>query len=238
MSATAPPPTAERDTGLEPERRPPRARVAARHTWRALGVTGSWIISKIPELVLQSVLIVFSIVLGLAVNKRIEERSERQTKVELLSRFEREIGQNLAFLQADLQNHTRLRAAMMKMDSAGQLRTAEEFYDLLGVADFRPTPLVTTTWQTAVSTGTMALLDSTAYALSLTYTKQTEYERASESRMPDFLRTGTAAPGGPRAMVRAAQRYMDDQARGEQMLQAIYEEALARVAAARRAQGG
>ncbi|HEX8243742.1 MAG TPA: hypothetical protein VF541_09610 [Longimicrobium sp.] len=233
-------PDAASDAATEPERAPRRAAAVARGTRRALGVFGTWIVAKIPELVLQCVLIIISIVLGLAVNKRIEERSDHDRKVALLTSFEQEIADNLAQLQSDVDDRKDLHATLVALSSTGELRTAEVFYDSVGLKGFRPVALRTTAWQTAVTTGALRLLDddSIASVLSRTYTQQAEYERAGESRMPEFLRTGMAPQGPVPAMVRAAERYLEDESDAGDELAAVYRYALTRIAAARQRLGG
>jgi len=204
-----------------------------------LGAAGAWIVSKVPELVLQCALIVFSIVLALAVDQWQGERSDRDLALQSLDGFEREIGANRAKLEDKTDYYVTLRDVVPRMDSAGKLRTADEFYDMLGVQSFQPPALQATAWQTAVATGALRLLDyPTVDALSRAYNQQARYERVSESRMPEFLRTGTAPQGATRAMVRATLLYMDDEVREEKSLAAEFDNALAKIAAAKRREGG
>jgi hypothetical protein len=228
-------------TSGQPEAAPERSAAVARRAWRAAGTAGSWFLSKVPELVLQILLIVVGIVLGLKVNEWTGERSDRELKLNLLSGFEQEIGKNLAHLQDDVDNMEGVRESLGEMSAAGELRTAGEFYDRVGLNVFRRDALLTTAWQTAVSTGSLRQLDddyATASMLSEIYTRQAEYDRRSESRMPEFLRTGAAPPGSVREMVRAADRYLKDETEDGENLIEDYRQAVGRVAAARRRLGG
>lgn len=223
------------------EAAPERSAAAARRARHALGTAGSWFLSKVPEVLLQILLIVVGIVLGLWVNQRLQERSDRELKLNLLSGFEQEIGQNLAQLQDDVDYMEAVRESLGRMSSAGELRTADVFYDSVGLKVFRRDALLTTAWQTAVSTGALSQLDddyATASMLSQIYTRQAEYDRRSESRMPEFLRTGVGAQGTAGEMVRPADRYLKDEIEDGQALIEDYRQAIGRVVAARRRLGG
>jgi hypothetical protein len=202
---------------------------------RAGGAVVPWIASKLPETVLQCVLIVISIVLALGVEEWKDARKERALKLQSLGTFERELQANRLELDQSVAYHASLHDLLAHLDSTGELRTPEEFYGTLGVQGFQPGSLRATAWQTAMATGVLRLLNyPTVDALSITYGLQADHERKSEQRLPDFLRTGTAPPGSTRSMVRSATRYMSDETQEEQKLLATYDSALAKISAARR----
>jgi hypothetical protein len=218
--------------------RPGRAGVlstARERARRARAAVVPWIASRLPETVLQCLLIVISIVLALGVEEWKDARKERELKLQSLSSLEREIRSNRGVLTDAVPYSATLPTVMMEMDTAGVLRTPEAFYDLLGVSSFQPKLLKSTAWQTAMVTGVLRLLDyRTADALSTAYGQQADHERSGEQRLPDFLRTGTATPGSTaHAMVRSATRYVEKQTQEERDLIAAYDEALDQIAAAR-----
>jgi hypothetical protein len=199
---------------------------------------GRWIVSSLPETVLQCLLIVISVVLALGVDEWKDARKEREMKVHSLVSFAHEIHANRDLLDGQAAFAASMPATLAGMESEGELRTAEDFYDKLGVSSFQPPALQATAWQTAVATGVVRLLDyHTVDVLSGTYGSQADYERGSERRLPDFLRTGTAPPGSIRGMVGAAARYMNDETQETNKLLAAYAAALDEIAAACRRLG-
>jgi len=215
----------------------PRVLSAAwEHARRARGAVGPWIAAKLPETLMQCVLIVISIVLALGVDEWKDARKERELKLQSLGSLALEIQANRELLKSDMPFRETLPAVMMQMDSAGALRTPEAFYDSLGVSGFQPKRLQSAAWQTALVTGVLRLLDyRTASALSTAYGRQTDHERSGERRLPEFLRTGTAPPGSaPHAMVLSATRFVEMETQDERDLVAAYDVALQEIEAAQR----
>jgi hypothetical protein len=118
---------------------------------------------SIPKLLFESVLIVFSILLALAVSE-CSERSNREERAEVaLQNIHLEIGTNAAALRSAIPYHTGMlqRLDLLLADSAATLRSRGVFGTLNVIAPegLQPPSLSTTAWDMAILTDAVSRTD-------------------------------------------------------------------------------
>jgi hypothetical protein len=142
------------------------------------------------RLVLESALIVGSVLLGFALNEWRVQRADRALAASVLAGFRQEIEANLALLEKFQPQHARFAAAIAALDPAAVAgRTAMDV--ALSVRTDDGTVLMApaeAAWQTAVSTGALRLLDyETAAMLSRIYLSQRDYVGSTATRLTDLV---------------------------------------------------
>jgi hypothetical protein len=140
---------------LEPDTPPPRERSRPR------------IAARLPRL-LESVLIVLSVVLGFALTEWRQQQAERKLARTVLENVRREMAQNLATLERIPPKHARMaeRLATAAVPSAGGGQTAfDVFAREMPEGGLDLSPLRDAAWETAVTTGALRLLDYEKAAL-------------------------------------------------------------------------
>jgi len=123
------------------------------------------------EVIIQSLAIIFSILLALWADQWKESRKSRELAIVSLGNFLTEIQQNERRIDDDLPYHKGLRTMLAQLDSSHSIHTPAEFQDAVGVDGMRAPALLETAWLTAVATGVLTKLDyETVAALSLKLT--------------------------------------------------------------------
>ena len=178
------------------------------------------------EVIIQSLAIIFSILLALWADQWKEHRVAAQLVDMSLSNFLKEIQQNEARLDDALPFHKGMRTMLAGLDKSRGIKTQAEFQDAVGVDALRPPSLLQTAWLTAVSTGVLTKLDyETVAALSLTYTLQDRFREDSRSGMQSVMEASNFAPGGAGAAIHTASVFIRDIVTSEDELRATYTEA-------------
>jgi hypothetical protein len=123
----------------------------------------------------ESVLIILSVLVGLALNDWRERRAERGRAAAAVANFRRELGENLVDLERRQPKHAAF--AQRLREDAEQDRPSEtafsSFRRLLPPGGLDNAPLRDAAWETALSTGALRLLDyERAALLSETYLVQ------------------------------------------------------------------
>ena len=185
--------------------------------------SGDWM----ARILIESALIVVSILSALAVNEWHAARADRELAAEALSAFRREIAQNRARLSDAVPYRLGLRDVLVRMNDDGSLATADHFHHMVGVEPLRPPFVTSTVWETSLTTGAIPHIDfEIVNALSLTYSLQERLGELSRSSMPALARGGTVAPAEMPAAVREVVAYLGDLSRSEAELLAAYDEVL------------
>jgi hypothetical protein len=179
--------------------------------------TPEWLLRVFVE----SVLIVISILLALAVDQWRESSNNRHLAQQSLEIFQREIRQNLAKLEDALPFHQGMRNVV-----AGMAAGPEEGADLQTLMEgLEPLVLQNTAWETALATGALTHIDvNTVNALSLTYSHQERFREESRLALPRITVAATGAELA--AQVRVAAAYLNELVRSELELRGVYREAL------------
>jgi hypothetical protein len=181
---------------------------------------GEWL----AQAVVESVLVVVSILLALAVDNWREERGFAQLADQSLGIFEREIRQNQARLEDANPFHSGIRDLLgQAIDQGGASM------DLRGIMEGVETPVIlNTAWQTALATGALTHMDvETVSALSLTYSIQDRFIATSGRHRPRLTNLDDLDRAALHEGLHTAFDYMTTLTRGEAELLTVYGEALA-----------
>lgn len=182
-----------------------------------------WILRGLVE----SVFVVASILLALAVDEWAQNKEYAELANQSLGIFEREIRQNKARLEDAAPYHMGIR------DLLSQMRSMPESRMEIGsiMEGLNPPVLLNTAWETALATGALTHMDfEVVSALSLTYSIQDDFQNRSRSDRPRFTSSQGLAPGQARAQVDEAYEYVSGLSQDESQLIAVYDQALEMVA--------
>jgi hypothetical protein len=164
----------------------------------------------------ESVLVVGSILLALGLDEWNEDRGFQDLATRSLVNFEREIQQNRLRLEDATPFHVGLRDILANMDAGSAAVPATTIRNIL--EGFQPALLVSTAWETAVATGALGYMDYEVVAgLSLTYSLQERLVTLNRSGMNDLL-VGGFRSGEAEFLVYTANRYMRELTESEQGL--------------------
>ena len=184
--------------------------------------------SWISRVLVESVLVVGSILLALALDDWNEDQGYLDLATLSLLNFEREIQQNRLRLEDVTPFHVGLRDVLANMDAGGEDVPATTIRNIL--EGFQPALLVSTAWETAVATGALGYMDyDVVSGLSLTYNLQERLVTLNRSGMNDLL-VGGFRSGEPDLLVYTANRYMRELTEAEQGLQGVYDLVLGLIA--------
>jgi type II secretory pathway pseudopilin PulG len=131
--------------------------------------------SSLPKLLMESVLIVFSVLLALGVDEWREKRQTQQRVDQALESFAREIQRNQQSVRKVLPYHERLQRHFSKL-SLTRVQKVSDLQQMEGFQGFQTLELEDAAWQTATATGALADLDyETASLLSRVYASQKDF---------------------------------------------------------------
>jgi hypothetical protein len=171
----------------------------------------------------ESLLIMLSITMALAVDQWKSDRQDRALARKSLQSFQREIQLNQSRLEDIAPYHAGLRAMLAKMDSSGTPGGAE-LREVVGGEGLRLPFLLDAAWQTALATGVLRHMDyETVSALSLTYTQQSRFKELGRDQSP--ILTGDTRFHQDEVLA-ATLRYLTDVTGDEEQLQTVYAQAL------------
>ena len=185
-----------------------------------------WIVRGLVE----SVFVVASILLALAVDEWAENRDFAQLADQSLGIFEQEIAQNRNRIEDGLPYHGGIR------DLLGQMRlTPPPVVDLRSIMEgFEPPVLLSTAWETALATGALTHMDfEVVRALSLTYSIQEGFTSRSRSDRPRFGSMEGLSEAGVAEQVEDAYDYVAAITRDEAELLTVFNQALELIGAHR-----
>lgn len=182
----------------------------------------------ISRVLVESVLVVGSILLALAVDEWNEERALQDLANRSLVNFEREIQLNRLRLEDVTLFHMGLRDVLANMDAGSASVPATTIRNIM--EGFEPAILVSTAWETAVATGALGYMDyDVVSGLSLTYNLQGRLVALNQSGLNDLLVAGFRS-GETELLVYTANRYMRELTGAEQRLQGVYDLVLGLIA--------
>jgi len=178
-----------------------------------------WLLKGLVE----SVFVVGSILLALALDAWAESRSYAELADQSLGIFEQEIVRNRAGLEDVVPFHSGIRELLSQMVTAPEIQV-----DLRSVMEGLETPvLLNTAWETALATGALTHMDvQIVSALSLTYSIQERFAAESRAQRPR-LATGADLPEALlNDRIHEAHDYMVTLTRGESELLTVFSQAL------------
>jgi type II secretory pathway pseudopilin PulG len=201
----------------------PVGKLTIRRRIAKLFTSGDWM----ARILIESVLVVFSILAALGVNQWQNTKQNDEKATQAIAAFRREIEQNRARLVSVAPVHRGLRDAVQALGGTGMLSTAEQFHQNLPPDQLRPPFLTETVWETSLTTGAIPHIEfDIVNALSLTYSIQERFTEFSRTSMPTLARGVSVPPEEMPAAVREVIVYLADLSRGEAELLAAYEEVL------------
>ena len=179
-------------------------------------------------MLVESVLVVGSILLALALDEWNEGQDYQDLATLSLLNFEREIQQNRLRLEDVTPFHVGLRDVLANIDIDDAAVPATTIRNIL--EGFQPALLVSTAWETAVATGALGYMDYEVVAgLSRTYNLQERLATLSRSGMNDLLMGGLRS-GETDLLIYTANRYVRELTEAEQGLQMVYDLVLGLIA--------
>ncbi|HEX6693168.1 MAG TPA: hypothetical protein VF035_00555 [Longimicrobiales bacterium] len=183
------------------------------------GGTPEWLL----RVTIESVLIVISILLALAVDGMRDSRHNKNVARQSLEIFQKELCTNREHIEAELPFHIGLRDVVTEM--AGDPERASEVRSL--VEGLEPVLLLNTAWEAALATGALThMAMTTVSGLSLTYSMQAHYMTSTAEGLPRLLLLPGTTPRERTLQAQQVQAYLTELVRSEQRLEAVYNEAI------------
>jgi type II secretory pathway pseudopilin PulG len=188
---------------------------------------------SIPELALESAMIVLSVLLALAASSWADSRREHTLVAQARTSFALELRANRARVAKVLPYHQALTAAVVAIDSTGGVATYAAWRKRVPIwSGFAPPDVAATAWQSAIATGALAHMKyPEVSAVSTVYTLQGKFDAFNASYIPLFDFSDPAMA----ATVRRMHAYMQTVVVYETALIADYDSALVRLDGADRA---
>lgn len=199
-------------TELDPS---PPATDADSPSRRRLATTPEWLL----RVSIESLLIVLSILLALAVDEWREGRSNEALARQSLQIFAREIEQNLAMMNDAVPYHMGLQQVVAEMAA-----DADRVVDVQSILEgLQPIILQNTAWETALATGAFRHMDvNTVSRLSRMYSMQQRFRDQTTVGRPELFVTDALTDAQQLEQMEQALRYLTDVVRAEQDLRAVY----------------
>lgn len=193
---------------------PPAADGAAPRRHR-LATTPEWLL----RVSIESLLIVLSILLALAVDQWREGRNNQELARQSLQIFAQEIEQNLAMMNDVVPYHMGLQQVVAEM--AAEPDRSVDVHSI--VEGLQPTVLLNTAWETALATGAFRHMDvNTVSRLSRMYSLQQRFRDQTTIGRPELFVTNAATPEQRLQQMQQALRYLTAVVRAEQELRGVY----------------
>jgi hypothetical protein len=156
----------------------------------------------VPEILLESAMIVLSVLLALAASDWADGRKQLRLTDQARASFVRELRANRERVAEVLPYHRALAAAVLHFDSAGGVRRYADWKRQVPIwSGFRPPDVTATAWHSAIATGALPGLgyDRVA-ALSDAYTVQGKLDTFNAAYLPLFDFSDAAMPATVRRM--------------------------------------
>ncbi len=178
----------------------------------------------LPQVTIESILIVVSILVALGLDSWREERNDEKFVRTALSNFQIEIQRNQARIDDAAPFNQGLRTVLSQHYGVGDIDTVDEFVSMVEI--YSPAALQSTAWDTALATGSLAKMEySLVSALSLTYSLQDRYDSSTRSGMNDLTSPQYLSEDKLKLAIYNSIRFLDDVIGMEEELAVIYVEA-------------
>lgn len=178
----------------------------------------------LPQVTIESILIVVSILVALGLDSWREKRNDEEFVRTALSNFQIEIQRNQARIDDAAPFNQGLRTVLSQRYSVGNIDTVDEFVSMVEI--YSPAALQSTAWDTALATGSLAKMEySLVSALSLTYSLQDRYDSSTRSGMNDLTSPQYLSEDKLKLAIYNSIRFLDDVTGMEEELAVIYVEA-------------
>jgi hypothetical protein len=175
----------------------------------------------LPQVLIESALIVISILVALGLDEWREKREDAETAQQALSNFISEVQQNQARVDDAAPFNKGLLDVLKGRYEGGGIDTVDEF--VIMVESYTPLVLQSTAWETALATGSLAKMEyNLVSALSLTYSLQNRYQLATRSGVANLTSPQNLSADKLDLAIYNAVRYLDDITNMEQELGVVY----------------
>lgn len=182
--------------------------------------TSEWL----PQVLIESALIVVSILVALALDEWREERQDAEVVQQSLENFLIEIDQNKVRVDDAAPFNQGLHSVLTSYYMDDDLESVDEFVDM--VESYSPAVLQSTAWDTALATGTLSKMDyNLVRVLSLTYGVQSRYQTTTVSGMDNLISPVNLSEDRLRLALYNSMRYLEGVTTLEQELADTYGEA-------------
>jgi len=187
----------------------------------------------LPQVIIESVLIVVSILVALGLDEWREKREDEEFVRTALSNFLIEVRQNKNRVEDAAPFNKGLRQVLSQHYVNEDITTVDEFVNMVEI--YSPAALQSTAWDTALATGSLAKMEyNLVTALSLTYGLQSRYDSTTHSGMSDLTSPQHLSEDNLKLAVYNSIRYLDEVTSMETELGIIYVEAALIIEAALR----
>ena len=182
--------------------------------------TSEWL----PQVLIESALIVVSILVALALDEWRDERQDAEVVQQSLENFLIEIDQNKVRVEDAAPFNQGLHSVLTSYYMDDDLESVDEFVDM--VESYSPAVLQSTAWDTALATGTLSKMDyNLVRVLSLTYGVQSRYQTTTVSGMNNLISPLNLSADRLRLALYNSMRYLEGVTTLEQELADTYGEA-------------
>jgi len=175
----------------------------------------------LPQVLIESALIVISILVALGLDEWREKREDAETARQALSNFISEVQRNQARVDDAAPFNKGLLEVLKGRYEGSGIDSVDEF--VIMVESYTPLVLQSTAWETALATGSLAKMEyNLVSALSLTYSLQNRYQLATRSGVANLTSPQNLSEDKLDLAIYNAVRYLDDITNMEQELGVIY----------------
>lgn len=182
----------------------------------------------LPRVLFESLLIVISILLALALDEWQEDRELQKLVDRSVISFEREITQNKRWLDDIAPYHLGLGNILMELEGRQDEAVIVEFRNI--VDGVQPDVLLDSAWQTSLASGALTQMDyELISALSLTYGMQNRFRDLYNTGLSNLLYAKSQSRADLDSLVFAASRYLRSVSSAEMELQVVYQQALEKI---------
>lgn len=185
--------------------------------------------SWLPKILVESLLIGFSILAALAVDEWREERQTRKRVAQVLESFAGEIQRNRQAVAKVLPYHERLHGHFFKLAKSGTVHSMRDLTSMEGFNGISPVTYESAAWRTAVATGVLTDIDfKTASVLSRLYAVQDDCA-AIQKMVLDVIQPASFTESALPMTLEVLSGYMNDVVLSERGILAGYDAVLKRL---------
>lgn len=182
---------------------------------------GEWL----PRALTESVLIVLSILMALALDEWQEDQEIQDLIDRSLINFSNELTRNKSRIVDVSAYHQGVWQVLQKRSSNGSTASIVEFRNIMDA--MQPVVLTNSAWQTAVATGALGRMDfELVSALTLTYNTQFRFDEKYNSTLQSLLSPNNLQGQNLEITIYNASRFVADVASSESELSAYYAQTL------------
>ena len=175
----------------------------------------------LPQVLIESALIVISILVALGLDEWRQKREDAETAQQALSNFISEVQQNQARVNAGAPFNKGLLNVLKSRHAGSGIDSVDEF--VIMVESYSPLVLQSTAWETALATGSLAKMDYNLVSkLSLTYGLQNRYQLATRSGVANLTSPQNLSEDRLDLAIYNSVRYLEDITNMEQELGVVY----------------